>query len=233
MLEGLIGGCFEKAEEFDDLGGELAMFVGEAFKRWVRTRQAAGADPKDTVRMFLAWEAGDNYGFLHAIEREAVEALDAAGLAAYACELERRFVATTRPGWKWAKAWRAVLLKQGDLAGYLALCERTGLEPGDCLAIATMHAGSGDHAAALEWVDRGIGLAGKGSWREGTSELRLKLGRGTEVVADAWAAFQAYPSTYTYETLMKVAPADERETWRERAMAEPPRGGSMRRCRSG
>lgn len=243
LLEGLIGGCFEKAEELDDSGGELAMFVGDAFKRWVRARQAAGADPEDTVRMFLAWEAGDNYGFLHAIDREAVEALDAAGLAAYARELDRRFVAastatgaatsaTTRPGWKWARAWRAVLLKQGDLAGYLALCERTGLEPSDCLAIATLHAGKGDHVAALEWVDRGLELTVKESWREGTSELKLmrrelllKLGRGAEVVADAWAAFQAYPSTYAYETLMKVAPADERAAWHERAMAEPPRAG--------
>lgn len=240
LLEGLIGGCFEKAEEFDDSGGELAMFVGDAFKRWARARQAAGAEPEDTVRMLLAWQAGDNYGFFHAIEREAVEVLDAAGLAAYARELERRFEAaaaaatsaSTRPDWRWAKAWRAVLLKQGDLAGYLALCERTDLEPIDCLAIAALYASKGDHAAALEWVDRGLELSGEGAWREGTSELKLvrrdlllKLGRGAEVVADAWAAFQAYPSTYAYETLMKVVPAGERETWRERAMAEPPRGG--------
>lgn len=244
LLEDLIGGCFEKAEEVDDSGGELAMFVGDVFKRWVRARQAAGADPEDTVRMFLAWEAGDNYGFFHAIEREAVEALDAAGLAAYARELDRRFMAASTaagaatsatarpPGWKWARALRAALLKQGDLAGYLALIERTELEAKDCLAIATMLAGTGDPTAALEWVDRGLELVEEGAWREGTSELKLmrrdlllKLGRGAEVVADAWATFQAYPSTYAYETLMKVAPAGERETWRERAMAEPARGG--------
>lgn len=245
LLEALIGGCFEKAEEFDDSGGDLALFVGDAFKRWIRARQAAGADPEDTVRMLLAWEAGDNYGFLLEIEREAVEALDAAGLAAYAHELERRFeiansapdvaVATSaaaRARRKWAKAGRTVLLKQDDLAGYRALSEKTGLESRDCLAIATMLAGRGEQATALEWVDRGLELAEQESWRGDTTgltlmrrELLLKLGRGAEVVADAWTAFQAYPSTYTYETLMKLVPVGERESWRKRAMAEPPRGG--------
>ena len=55
LYEIFIGACHEKAEEIDDSGGNLAMFVQQLFVDWVRARQAAKHDATDTIRRLVAW----------------------------------------------------------------------------------------------------------------------------------------------------------------------------------
>ena len=49
--------------------------------------------------------------------------------------------------------------------------------------------------------------------------LLVKLGRGGEALDSAWAEFQAHPSKFTYEDLLRYVPKAERAAWHENAMA--------------
>jgi len=55
LYEAFIAGCYEKAEEVDDSGGEFGQFVEGLFLAWIQARQAAGAAPDHTVRALLRW----------------------------------------------------------------------------------------------------------------------------------------------------------------------------------
>jgi uncharacterized Zn finger protein len=50
-------------------------------------------------------------------------------------------------------------------------------------------------------------------------DLLRKLGRVAEAVASAWADFDEHPSRFSYGTLLELTPADQRHTWRSRALA--------------
>jgi len=82
LYETFIAGCYEKAEEVDDSSGGLGAFGGSLFCGWVTARQAAAADPADTVARLLAWMDNDQYGFCFGIEKDIASALDDAGRAA-------------------------------------------------------------------------------------------------------------------------------------------------------
>jgi len=76
LYETFIAACYEKAEEVDDPSGYFGAFGGSLFARWVIARQAASADPADTVTRLLAWMAHDQYGFWSNVEEDIASALD-------------------------------------------------------------------------------------------------------------------------------------------------------------
>lgn len=85
---------------------------------------------------------------------------------------------------------------------------------------------------ALAWVERGLNVEGldafRGSAGHKLAEMRrallVKLGRGGEALDSAWAEFQAHPSKFTYEDLLRYAPKAERAAWHEKAMAAAEKG---------
>ena len=74
------------------------MFVESLFQSWVRTRQAAGADPDDTARRLMAWMEDDPYGFCHEMARDLATAFDKSGLAALRHRVHERLEALPQ-GW--------------------------------------------------------------------------------------------------------------------------------------
>jgi hypothetical protein len=54
--------------------------------------------------------------------------------------------------------------------------------------------------------------------------LLAKLGRGREALESAWAEFQAHPSKFTYDELIRYVPKSERGSWHEKAMAASEQG---------
>jgi hypothetical protein len=54
--------------------------------------------------------------------------------------------------------------------------------------------------------------------------LLAKLGRGREALDSAWAEFQAHPSKFTYDELIRYVPKSERGSWHEKAMAASEQG---------
>ncbi len=232
LYETFIAGSYEKAEEIDDSGGNLGMFVEGLFCGWIKARVAAGADRDETARTLLDWMDKDEYGFCHQIDGDAAKAFDKEGLAAFERQVRVRhdeppaqdshgdYVRRRR-----GEMLRAIYAQQQDVEAYVALCEKTELSPKDCLAVATMLRARRKPDEALAWVKRGLTLEKRPNESSAEydlakmkRELLTKLGRGGDALAEAWAEFGEAPSTFSYEELMRFVPKAERASWHAKAM---------------
>jgi len=240
VYETLLAGCYEKAEEVDDSSGNFGMFVDSLYCGWIKARQAAGSDADETARVLLDRMENDPYGFAYDLDRDAVKVMDKDGLAAFERAVRGRFEAKDvteqaserahrrDPAYarrRWGEVLRAVYTQQGDVRGYVALCEQTELSAQDCLVVAGMLKGRRKPDEALAWVNRGLVLGKKQP--HGSSEydlakmkreLLVKLGRGSDALDDAWSEFREHPSKFSYEELMRFVPKAEREAWHGKAM---------------
>ena len=52
----------------------------------------------------------------------------------------------------------------------------------------------------------------------------VKLGRTGDALQLTWTEFEAHPSTFTYEELMRYVPAKEKMAWHQKAMQASERG---------
>ncbi len=233
LYETFIAGCNEKAEEVDDSDGELGMFAGGLFCGWIKARQAAGADCAETAKLLLEWMDDDPYGFCNDLGRDAVKVLDRVGLKAFEQEVRARFEQVSAAiGQRedrahnyacqlWVEILKSIYSQQRDIEKYLDLTAQTELGDADCEAIAAMYQVKRKLPEALAWVERGLkidkrsGLEGRAGLKLGEMRraLLVKLGRGGEALDSAWAEFQAHPSKFTYEELMRYVPKAERGTW--------------------
>ena len=228
LYETFLAGCHEKAEELDDSSGSFGQFAKDLICRWIKARQAAGAGPDDTAAKLLGWMDNDPYAFCYQIEKEVARAFDKAGLAAFERLIRARFEAPSEQEYdrrRWSDVLRAVYLAQRNPVAYEALAEQVGLDPRDCLALATIFV-SRKPDLALTWVDRGIDLDRRTPHGSAACydlarlrrELLTKLGRGDEALDAAWAEYRKRPSKFSYDDLMKVVPKAERAVWREKAL---------------
>lgn len=244
LYETFIAACTLKAEEIDDSDGEMGAFAGSLYCGWIKARQAARADPGDTVRLLFAWMKSDDYGFCNDLERAAVKVLDRAGLASFEAEANARFeMACTAAGKgenrlrnyecdRWGRMLRSIYSEQRNAEKYLDLTARTGLSQLDCEAMATMLKAKRKPVDALAWLERGIRMDKGGAFESGSgyrlAEMRrallVKLGRGNEALDSAWAEFEAHPCGFTYEELIRYVPKAGRAAWHEKAMASTGRG---------
>jgi hypothetical protein len=99
LYETFLAGCCEKAEELHDSSGSFGQFVGDLICKWIKARQASGADPNETAARLLAWMDDDPYALCYDIEKDASKAFDKAGLAAFERQIRARFeaVGTAKP----------------------------------------------------------------------------------------------------------------------------------------
>ncbi|MBI4482445.1 MAG: hypothetical protein HY652_06090 [Acidobacteria bacterium] len=248
LHETFIAGCYEKAEEVDDSGGDLGMFVESLFCAWIQARQLAKADPHETAQRLFTWMDKDDYGFCHGLEQSAVKVFNAAGLSAFERVVRDKFDSRVaqgegkKPGRPDARAshslhrasevLRAIYAAQGDVEAYVGVCNQVGLTPKDCESIAEIFQKHRRPTDALIWVERGLDLEGKKMWPNQSTyrlptmkrELLAKLGRQDDALQSAWRAFQEEPAPYSYEELMKYVPKAERAEWHRKAMAEAEKG---------
>jgi hypothetical protein len=241
LYETFLAACNAKAEEIDDSDGEFGAFAGGLYFGWIAARQAADADRGETARLLLAWMDGDDYGFSNDLELSAVKVLDRAGLEAFEREVRARFDKEcaaigrrNRPANpsldyardRWGRVLKTIYAQQRNVPKYLDLTERMGLTPADCEAIATMFQARRKPAGALAWVERGLGLEKPDAFDRVVSHklgemrrtLLVKLNRGGEALASAWAEFEEHPDKFKYEELVRYIPKAEREAWHKKAM---------------
>ncbi|MGC9969937.1 MAG: DUF6880 family protein [Bryobacteraceae bacterium] len=229
LYDTLLAGCHEKAGELDDSSGSFGQYVGGLICGWILARQAAGADADKTAGRLVAWMDDDSYAFCYRIEADVARAFDQTGLAAFEKQVRSRFEAASSgqtadyPRRQWSGVLRAIYLEQKNPAAYVALAEQTKLTAQDCHAVATLLAADDKPEDALDWVERGLVLAGTlpGAGYDLTRlqrELWVRLGRGEEALAAAWADFQDRPSKYAYEELAKYVRESERPAWHAKAM---------------
>ena len=243
LYEVFLAGCYDKANELDDSGGNLGMFFHELFVSWIEASQQAGRDPEETVQSILRWLDSDDYGFCYQIEGEVAKTLNTRGLALFKAHFEQRldtaltpFKATERQciheyPWEVRKpvaALKLIYVARNDLRSYVDLCEMFIPSPRDCENIANLCKAKRRLADALAWVERGLQAEGGQRWGNESSyglqalrrELLRKLGRREEALDAAWAEFAKAPSAYGYADVMKYVPKNQRPKWHQRAMQE-------------
>jgi len=235
LYETFIAACNLKAEEIDGSDGEFGTFAGSLFCGWIQARQAAGADPGATAEILLTWMKNDDYGFCNELGSDAVKVLDSAGMAAFERAVRVRFEDSCGKREQktgnyirdqWGQILRSIYAQQRSVEKYLDLTARTGLTQTDCETVATMLQAKRKPNEALSWLERGIEMENAGSFKAGASyklaEMRrallAKLGRGREALDSAWAEFQAHPSKFTYDELLRYVPKSEHGSWHEKAM---------------
>ncbi|MDD4890520.1 MAG: hypothetical protein PHU85_11385 [Phycisphaerae bacterium] len=242
LYELFLAGCYEKADEIDDSGGNLGMFFEELFCGWIKARQAAGRDPAETVRNIVGWMDQDDYGFCFEIDANVALALDAGGFAIFRKHLEDRFELAFAPfSGKEAmviydypsavhmtgRRLKAVYVARNAVQPYIALCERTLASPKDCENIARLYKAKGQSDEAMSWIERGLAAASTRRWGNEDShnleglkrELRRRVGRKDDAVQSAWSEFSRRPSAFAYEELMRYVPRQDRGEWHRKAMA--------------
>lgn len=241
LYELFLAGCYEKAEEIDDSGGNLGGFFETLFTSWVDARQKAGHSAHETVRQILSWMDNDEYGFCWNIEGDVARTLNKEGLALFRSHFRDRFE-TAFASFKDEEPRRAydypaevlrplgvlkaICIAKKDVGSYIALCERISPSPKDCEQVATLCKAKRRFADALEWVERGLSHEQERRWGNESgcfltsmrTELLDKVGRKEEALRSAWNQFAEQPSEYSYSDLMKYAPKEARRRWHDKAM---------------
>lgn len=236
-----LSGCYEKADEIDDSDGDLGMFFEELFCAWIKARQKAGCKADETVQYILKWMENDDYGFCYDIERHVAQVLDNAGFSLFKAHFEDQFDNTFTPFKSKAPMFnydyprdvsynaeilKAIYTARKDVKSYQALCEKIAMSPKDCEEIAKLQMAKRQYTAALSIVEKGLKLEKARDWRNESGysltrikeELLSKMGRKDEAFDMAWLAFEASPSVYAYDNLMKYVVPKDRKKWHEKAL---------------
>ncbi len=229
LYESFLAGCKEKAEELDDSSGSFGQFARDLICRWIKATRTSGADPDDMAATLLGWMDNDPHAFCYQIEKDVAKALNKAGLAAFERLIRARFEAIPSAErydrGRWGDVLRAIYVAQRNPSACEALAEQIGLEPRDCLALATIFV-TRKPDLTLAWVDRGIKIDRKNPHGSAAGydltrlrrELLTKLGRGDEAIESAWGEYRKSPYRFSFDDLMKVVPKAGRAVWREKAL---------------
>ncbi len=97
LYEVFLSGCYEKADDVDDSGGNLGMFFQDLFVSWIRARQEAGGDVGETVCHIVRWMDNDDYGFCYEIEGQVAKVLDKKGAGAFSKHFHDKLEAAFAP----------------------------------------------------------------------------------------------------------------------------------------
>jgi tetratricopeptide (TPR) repeat protein len=243
LYELFLSGCYEKAEEIDDSGGDLGMFFQELFLAWITARQTAGRPAEETVGEILNWMENDDYGFCHKMEKEVGRVLNKEGFLLFRQHFQERFEEAFAPFkskesrfiydypagvYLSADTLKGIFVAKKDVKAYLGLCEKVGITPKDCEHIATLEKDKRQYADALTWAEKGLKLEKERKWGNQSSyaltdirqELLNKLGRREDALGSAWSEFKKYPSKYGYDRLTKYVPKEDFRHWHEKAIQE-------------
>ena len=141
LYEIFLSGCYEKAEEIDDSGGNLGMFFEELFCSWIYGRQKAKYDPKETIDSVLKWMENDDYGFCYKIEKSIVKIFCRDELKIFESSIRSRFDDAysledpkedkrinnySYPVRENAGILKTIYNEKKDIKSYLSLCKKVG-----------------------------------------------------------------------------------------------------------
>jgi len=154
LYEIFLSGCYEKAEEIDDSGGDLGMFFEELFYSWIDARQKAKYDSKETIDQVLKWMENDEYSFCYNIEKSIVKIFCGNELKIFESIVKSRFDDAYRlespeedkpiydysyPVRENTDILKTIYSEKKDIKSYLSLCEKVGVTPKDCEVIALLY----------------------------------------------------------------------------------------------
>jgi len=241
LYEIFLSGCYEKADEIDDSGGDLGMFFEDLFCAWIKARQKAKYDPEETVQNILNWMDNDNYGFCYEIERDMVKVLNKESVKLFEAAIKSRFeqaFSAVLPkknqrvfDYPWdvrknVSILKVIYVELKNTDDYLALCKKTGTSPTDCENIANIFKVKRKYQNALSWVEKGLMLEKEGNWGNQSGfeltglqqDLLNKLGRREDAFDLAWIEFKKHPSNFSYEKLIKFVDRKDVKLWHQKVL---------------
>ena len=247
LYEIFISGCYEKAEEIDDSGGNLGMFAQSLFISWLKARQKAKYRADETVKYLLNWIKNDNYGFCYKIEKDVAQNLNKEGFLLFRKHFQDQFDAAFAPFkdqdpkyisdypsevYRAVDVLKEIYIAKKDVKSYLVFCEAIIASPKDCENIAKLYRAKGRFSDALAWIEKGLALENQRQWGNHSTyglddmkrELLGKLGRKEEALESAWSDFQKHPGVYRYTELMKYIPKKDSRQWHQKAMQQAKKG---------
>ena len=248
LYEIFMAGFDEKMDEVDGSDGSMGMFFEEIFCSWINARQKAELAPEETIRQVLKMMDNDNYGLCHDIEKNMIKALNKKEMIIFekiiisrlekALSLEKSADKKIINDFSYCVRQNADILKtmyvsRKNLTAYLLLCEKAGMTPKDCEAVANIHKSRKQWDKALHFVNKGLFLEKEMAWPNQSSfhladlkrEFLVKLGKKDEALQTAWEDFKEYSSEYAYKELMKYVPGKNKKQWHDKAVAEARKGG--------
>jgi len=241
LYELFIAGCCEKMEEIDDSIGNMGMFFESLFCSWVVARQSAHLDSGETINQILKMMDNDEYGLCYKIENRLSAILGEKEIDRFEEKIRRRFKECFSKESKDVKTiydfssdvrnnadiLKAIYAARKKSEEYISLCEKIGITPKDCEAIAHIYRAEKRYEQALYFAGKGLDLEKEGGWPNHSGfelsdlkrELLSVLGRRGEALQTAWQEFVQSPSEYSYEELLKYVPKKDKESWRSKAVA--------------
>jgi hypothetical protein len=75
VFEVFIAGCLEKANELDDSGGNLGMFMNDLFLKWTLCCEASKMSEKEYLQNLKHWMKVDEMGYCYDLENTVIPAL--------------------------------------------------------------------------------------------------------------------------------------------------------------
>lgn len=243
LFETFMAGCYEKMEEIDDSDGSMGDFFEDLFCSWINARQKAKLSPEETVKQILKMVKSDDYGLCCDIEKKIAHILNKKELSIFENIISNRVedaLSSKKPKpdqttnkFSYHVQYDADILKniyisRNDLNSYFTLCDKTGMTPKDCEAIAKIYMLKKEWKEALSFVNKGLTLEKEKKWHNQSSyglsglkrELLSKLGYKGEALLTAWTDFKKYPSEYSYKELMKYTPKKDKKQWHDKAIIE-------------
>ena len=243
LYEIFLSGCYEKAEEIDDSGGDLGMFFEVLFCSWIDARQKAKYDSKQTIDQVLKWMKNDDYGFCYNIEKSIVKIFCRDELRIFESMIKSRFDDAYRledpkedkriNNYSYAVRENTGILKtiyneKNDIKSYLSLCKKVGMASKDCEIIALLYKSTDNFQEALKWVEKGFRLKEKEKFGDESSydleglkrELSSLLGNNEYAIESAWEDFRKHPSEYSYDELIKYVEKKDIDDWHNKAIEE-------------
>ncbi len=169
LYEIFLSGCYEKAEEIDDSSGELGLFFEQLFCSWIDARQKVKCDPRETIRQVLAWIENDEYGFCYNIEKSIVNIFGSKELEIFESAIKSRFEEVYNlenpkevkriyeypyQVRKNTEILKIIYNEKKDIKSYLDLCDKVGITPKDCEAIALLYKSANNFLEAFKPIFR-------------------------------------------------------------------------------
>lgn len=252
LYEVFLCGCYEKADEIDDSGGNLGEFAQTLVLSWVAARQKAGYPADETVNHLLRLMDNDDYGFCYDIEPAVSLVLNKEHFLLFHKHFADQLETASKPFvdqeprfiydypaevFMVVSVLKGVYTARKDLKSYLSLCEKTTTSPKDCEQLVGLCKAKKRFVDALAWVEKGLALEKRRQWGNQSSlglgpmkqELLRKLGRSEEALDAAWSEFKNHPSMYGYEDVMKCVSKADVAQWHRKAM-DVARAGPLSGC---
>jgi tetratricopeptide (TPR) repeat protein len=219
-----IAGCLEKANELDDSGGNLGMFLDDLFLKWTWCCEASEMPKEEYLQNLKHWLTVDEMGYCYDLENTIIPALGERFQKALEKDLASRIKYEEDQFRKESlfKTLKRLYVHSKDLPKLIDFFKKHGGTREDCYHIAQIFFEKNELDEAFFWAEEGLKLPESASSLNDLEDLFRKIliarGQREEAVRHAWLSFEKYPSDYTLRIVFEIALPKEHPALKQKAI---------------